>query len=1180
MLRAALTIVVATLCVLSTGAIDPISTCPDSDQTGYNTTCEEMTEQIVCDPKSSKSYKNPACARCNMVNDFNPGVCSASTSHLEVKSSCDSFDQFTQCEYPSFSEVVCYRDVNYYNPTCAECAGASFSDLRFGVCELESTALSTCKSSASEDAKAKCNSMELEGSYVCMNDVTYRSAACAECNKDSDSDTYVLGPCAKDSPVFHPCTNNLCGENAQCTLSLAHCHFEAGHTCGWVSQKKDLITGKYVDAGFNLVKQSDRPPLAPRAGSGESYMLATEDNSLVAEMFSSPAVTIKVEEACKFVFHAAGRFEGTRIYVELDDNVTVMSVGEPILISAEDSGVWKQYTYDLSAYSGNFQLRFKGYLKHEIDSSDINYIGIDDIALECAEDDEDVSTGVLSSCECKPGYGYDEDGVTCVATMYNAIKADPRLTTLADMLHQNHMDLRLSNLQMKKAFFAPTNDALAKRFENGADSDLYSQLFQASSPVAFEFLETHLLASDYRFGDMELGVSLLTNGSRSIKVVQTNPSVMVGEEAQKATIVDSVQTANGVVFLIDGFLEASLTSAPTDEDFCSHCSDDGFCSSIRKKTNCGVKGGCYEEVDSNLCEACAQIDTKGDVCGEITIDDEKVKKTFRSKCLAQCRFAENIEEGGPCRRPVCLCNTGFTGDGIKCTKSGSTTPTVPPTTRDPETIPSVGHKMGEMFFWIDGYYDFVIGGRQAMRDSHFQQEVREALIEPAGISVDESMSLGIELFPSARVPGYILVRMSGIGMTSVFDRSLTAIRAGNVSFYWKHEDADSNPDALQKTLFTCKPLEDLPPITRYTFWVDGDYRRDICQPNEFGACQGEFVNKERLVDQIRFSLGDEFGLVEGAVSKNTYIWVKECQRTGLEGKIEIDVTAFSFKSETLMQIRAAVESGTMAVVYIRRSDGASLTQACKAIPFGSRPVNVPTLRAVMGPYPGYHGDKNVAGEIIVQNAGQDHISVKYDLLGLGSQETGGIHIHEGTTCDIADEVLGHYYVKKTENVPKGLESDPWDDSDKLRYTSFVDGQAFGEFNIYNGAQLSQDIRFTFPGNSGRAVVVHDQDGVRVGCGVLEFYVDVEDELDSNLPYHEVIGTTEASGSSNTSKKTHDYMVETIAVIVLALMVVLVILYVTMKPLPKSESPSSMKTVGGPSFENPLGQTPGSGNSRV
>jgi Cu/Zn superoxide dismutase len=78
---------------------------------------------------------------------------------------------------------------------------------------------------------------------------------------------------------------------------------------------------------------------------------------------------------------------------------------------------------------------------------------------------------------------------------------------------------------------------------------------------------------------------------------------------------------------------------------------------------------------------------------------------------------------------------------------------------------------------------------------------------------------------------------------------------------------------------------------------------------------------------------------------------------------------------------------------------------------------------------------------------------------------GGIHIHEGTTCETSG---GHYFNPGT--------SDPWT-------TTYAPASSDGTST--GGFDLLQD--YTLEENLGHAVVVHSAfDGSRISCGVLEF----------------------------------------------------------------------------------------------
>merc|ERR1712199_57921 len=106
------------------------------------------------------------------------------------------------------------------------------------------------------------------------------------------------------------------------------------------------------------------------------------------------------------------------------------------------------------------------------------------------------------------------------------------------------------------------------------------------------------------------------------------------------------------------------------------------------------------------------------------------------------------------------------------------------------------------------------------------------------------------------------------------------------------------------------------------------------------------------------------------------------------------------------------------------------------------------------PYPGYTGDLNVEGRVDAYLAKSGNAYVTYTLKGLedackttpeGVANACGIHIHEGTTCDDADAVGGHYYNKTR------VASDPWP---AVTYSTSVDGSATGEVqSIEIGTEL-------------------------------------------------------------------------------------------------------------------------------
>ena len=87
------------------------------------------------------------------------------------------------------------------------------------------------------------------------------------------------------------------------------------------------------------------------------------------------------------------------------------------------------------------------------------------------------------------------------------------------------------------------------------------------------------------------------------------------------------------------------------------------------------------------------------------------------------------------------------------------------------------------------------------------------------------------------------------------------------------------------------------------------------------------------------------------------------------------------------------------------------------------------------------------------------------VAGLEASATGGIHVHTGVSCASADVVGGHYF--------DGMDADPW------LTTTYASNEAGVAAVAVTVAGFSpEDV-------IGRAVVVHDGDGARVACGLLE-----------------------------------------------------------------------------------------------
>ena len=85
----------------------------------------------------------------------------------------------------------------------------------------------------------------------------------------------------------------------------------------------------------------------------------------------------------------------------------------------------------------------------------------------------------------------------------------------------------------------------------------------------------------------------------------------------------------------------------------------------------------------------------------------------------------------------------------------------------------------------------------------------------------------------------------------------------------------------------------------------------------------------------------------------------------------------------------------------------------------------------------------------------------------------GVHIHEGTSCASADAVGGHFW--DMDQYP----ADPWQD---VRYV--IEGSLPSKVNdlkVTTGLSAAQV--------NGRTVIVHDYDGVRIGCATIKICID-------------------------------------------------------------------------------------------
>merc|ERR1712087_60704 len=136
------------------------------------------------------------------------------------------------------------------------------------------------------------------------------------------------------------------------------------------------------------------------------------------------------------------------------------------------------------------------------------------------------------------------------------------------------------------------------------------------------------------------------------------------------------------------------------------------------------------------------------------------------------------------------------------------------------------------------------------------------------------------------------------------------------------------------------------------------------------------------------------------------------------------------------------------------------------------------------PYPGYTGNLTVTGQLTMTQVAGTGTTAKqmlsWNLEGVDTACVGnaaenvtngcGIHVHAGTSCDVAANVGGHYFSGELDS------NDPWL---PIKYVSDPGAQSEGtSVEVITGLSMG-DI-------TGRVVVVHElAGGARVACGIVK-----------------------------------------------------------------------------------------------
>jgi len=158
------------------------------------------------------------------------------------------------------------------------------------------------------------------------------------------------------------------------------------------------------------------------------------------------------------------------------------------------------------------------------------------------------------------------------------------------------------------------------------------------------------------------------------------------------------------------------------------------------------------------------------------------------------------------------------------------------------------------------------------------------------------------------------------------------------------------------------------------------------------------------------------------------------------------------------------------VVVVQNSTGASV--ACGVLASTSGQV------VHMAAYPGYVGTYSaLKGTLLVTNleaAAAAGVQVAGTVGGLETSASGGIHVHDGFTCDDADGVGGHYWPTST------FAADPWCSSGAdcaTVWSSDATGAARVQVSV---PSFSLE---TWNPVAYRAIVLHLSNGTRAGCGL-------------------------------------------------------------------------------------------------
>jgi len=135
-------------------------------------------------------------------------------------------------------------------------------------------------------------------------------------------------------------------------------------------------------------------------------------------------------------------------------------------------------------------------------------------------------------------------------------------------------------------------------------------------------------------------------------------------------------------------------------------------------------------------------------------------------------------------------------------------------------------------------------------------------------------------------------------------------------------------------------------------------------------------------------------------------------------------------------------------------------------------------------YQGYEGDYEVSGSISVARSSEEDtlMILTYSLMGLESNTSGSLMIHEETSCD--GDLQYEFVNPEKYDIPNG-DYNPWYGP---TWVSDEYGVSKGSVAVNAGYSVSE--------SKGHAVVVQVSDGTYASCGILEEIYSVQSKLDA------------------------------------------------------------------------------------